>query len=131
MASSPRDRRLPLGEPDEQTWIVESAVARVLSTAVDRLAGVRVDGVRLVPEPDLRGVRVHVAVAAGPFRALHELADAVRDQVDATAREAVGLRLCAVDVAVVDLLTEDGRVGQDGQVAQDGHDVPKEREEGG
>lgn len=100
-------RSLPLGEPDEDAWIVEAAAARTFRSAVDAVPGVRAGSCRIVPEPDGRAVRVRVEVAVGLTRGVPQLADEVRDRITAAARDAVGLRVAAVDVAVVDLLPDD------------------------
>ncbi|MEW2545811.1 hypothetical protein AB0910_08540 [Streptomyces sp. NPDC047002] len=42
-------RTLPLGEPDEDAWIVEAALAKVLRRAADSLPGVRAGSCRIRP----------------------------------------------------------------------------------
>ncbi|THA25378.1 hypothetical protein E4198_12195 [Streptomyces sp. RKND-216] len=101
-------RSLPLGEPDEEAWIVEAAAARAFRSAVDGLRGVRAGSCRIVPQPAEAVVRVRVEVAADLSRGFPELADAVRDRIVTAARDVVGLEVAAVDVAVVDVLVDGG-----------------------
>lgn len=100
-------RSLPMGEPDEDAWIVEAAAARAFREVVDDLPGVRAGSCRIAPEPSRTAVRVRVEVAADLSRAFPDLAEAVRDRIAAAARDAVGLEVAAVDVAVVDLLPDE------------------------
>ncbi len=105
-------RSLPLGEPDEDAWIVEAAAARAFRSAVDGLPGVRAGSCRIVAGADRPAVRVRVEVAADLTRSVPELADLVRDRIAAAAQDAVGLDVAAVDVAVVDVLLDDGEAGR-------------------
>ncbi len=100
-------RPLPLGEPGEDHWMVESAVARILRSAVDSLPGVRAGSGRIAPlDPaDPTGdLHVRVEVAASVGRPLRDLADAVRARVAEVADRDIGIRLAAIDVLVVDIL---------------------------
>ncbi|MFJ4878522.1 hypothetical protein ACIP93_25420 [Streptomyces sp. NPDC088745] len=106
-------RTLPLGEPEEDHWIVEAAAAKTLRSAAETVAGVRAGSCRVAPAAgpgaDARApARVTVEVEAGARRALPELADAVRRAVARAADDALGMRVGAVDVLVVDLFDEDG-----------------------
>ncbi|MFD3737911.1 hypothetical protein [Streptomyces sp. NPDC058629] len=103
-------RPLPLGEPEEDHWIVEAAAARLLRAAVDALPGVRAGSCRIAPlDPaDPAGpVHVRVEVAASLDRSLPDLADAVRARIAAVADQDIGIRLGAADVLVVDILDDD------------------------
>jgi hypothetical protein len=106
-------RSLPLADPDgpdrpedvaQDAWIVEAAAARAFRSAVDRLPGVRTGSCRIVPEQDRPRVRVRVEVAADLSRSIPALADEVRGRIRVAARDAVGLVVTSVDVAVVDVL---------------------------
>ncbi|MFJ2740847.1 hypothetical protein ACIO3O_14370 [Streptomyces sp. NPDC087440] len=105
-------RTLPLGEPEEDHWIVEAAAAKTLRGAAETVAGVRAGSCRVAPAAGpgagARGpVRVTVEVEAGTRRALPALAEAVRTAVARAADRAIGMRVSEVDVLVVDLFDED------------------------
>ncbi|MFZ4284391.1 MULTISPECIES: hypothetical protein [unclassified Streptomyces] len=103
-------RALPLGEPEEDHWIVEAAAARLLRAAVDALPGVRAGSCRIAPlDPaDPTGpVHVRVEVAASLERSLPEVADDVRARIAAVADQDIGIRLGAADVMVVDILDDE------------------------
>lgn len=103
-------RPLPLGEPEEDHWIVEAAAARLLRAAVDALPGVRAGSCRiaLLDAADPTGpVNVRVEVAARLGLPLQDLADSVRARIAEVADRDIGIRLGAADVAVVDILDED------------------------
>ncbi|MFI7285641.1 hypothetical protein ACIBRY_03080 [Streptomyces anulatus] len=100
-------RPLPLGEPGEDYWMVEAAVARILRAAVDRLPGVRAGSCRIAPlDPaDPTGeLHIRVEVAASLGLPMRDLADAVRAQVAEVADRDIGIRLATTDVSVVDIL---------------------------
>ncbi|MFJ8847072.1 hypothetical protein ACIRFF_29725 [Streptomyces cyaneofuscatus] len=110
-------RPLPLGEPEEDHWIVEAAAARLLRAAVDALPGVRAGSCRIAPlDPaDPTGpVHVRVEVAASLDRSLPDLADAVRARIAEVADQDIGIRLGAADVLVVDILDDDDDEEEDG-----------------
>ncbi|MFD3414942.1 hypothetical protein [Streptomyces cyaneofuscatus] len=110
-------RPLPLGEPEEDHWIVEAAAARLLRAAVDALPGVQAGSCRIAPlDPaDPTGpVHVHVEVAASLDRSLPDLADAVRARIAEVADQDIGIRLGAADVLVVDILDDDEEEDVDG-----------------
>ncbi|ARF76876.1 hypothetical protein ACPEIF_25400 [Streptomyces sp. NPDC012600] len=103
-------RPLPLGEPEEDHWIVEATAARLLRAAVDALPGVRAGSCRIAPlDPaDPTGpVHVRVEVAASLGRSLPDVADAVRVRIAEAADRDIGIRLGAADVRVVDILEEE------------------------
>ncbi len=100
-------RPLPLGEPEEDHWMVEAAVARMLRAAVDRLPGVRAGSCRVAPlDPaDPTGeLHVRVEVAASLGLPMQDLADAVRARITEVADRDIGIRLTTTDVLVVDIL---------------------------
>ncbi|WP_030898361.1 hypothetical protein [Streptomyces sp. NRRL F-5126] len=112
---------LPLGEPEEDSWIVEAAVAKVLRTAAETLPGVRAGSCRIRPVaaddvgvrdplPDVplhRPVDVYVELAVSTSWAMPELARQVRERMLAAADEAVGIDVRSIDVSVIDLLDEE------------------------
>ncbi|WP_433406357.1 hypothetical protein [Streptomyces sp. CA-146814] len=111
-------RPLPLGEPEEDHWIVEAAAARLLRAAVDALPGVRAGSCRIAPldAADPTGpVRVRVEVAASLDRSLPDVADAVRARIAAVTDQDIGIRLGAADVLVVDILDDEYGDGDDDQ----------------
>jgi hypothetical protein len=97
-------------------WITESAVARVLRAAAATVPTVVAGSCRVLPveiPPEGLGhrlprgpLRVRVEIAVGAHRPLHRTAEAVRSAVAASARDALGLAVREIDVAVVDLLDE-------------------------
>lgn len=100
-------RPLPLGQPGDDHWMIEAAVARILRAAVDRLPGVRAGSCRIAPlDPaDPTGeLRVRVEVAARLGLPMRDLADAVRARVAEVADRDIGIRLATTDVLVVDIL---------------------------
>ncbi|MFJ9888931.1 hypothetical protein ACIQRW_24100 [Streptomyces sp. NPDC091287] len=100
-------RPLPLGEPGEDHWMVESAVARILRAAIDSLPGVRAGSCRIAPlDPaDPTGeLHIRVEVAASLGLPMRDLADAVRARVAEVADRDIGIRLATTDVLVVDIL---------------------------
>ncbi|GAA3862816.1 hypothetical protein [Streptomyces sedi] len=104
-------RTLPLGEPNEDAWIVEAAVARVFRDAVEELGGVRVGSCRIAPlgahssgqGPPRGPVAVRIEMVAGLRWTVPELAEAVRARLAVAADEELGLEVRTVDVHVLDL----------------------------
>ncbi|WP_059007583.1 hypothetical protein [Streptomyces specialis] len=101
-------RALPLGGPDEDTWVVEAAAAGVFRSAAESLPGVRAGSCRVVPPAPGAGgprgpVRVRLEVVADLSWTVPELADAVRVRVAAAARDDIGLEVGAIDIVVVDM----------------------------
>ncbi|MFB4195625.1 hypothetical protein [Streptomyces carpaticus] len=112
-------RTLPLGEPDEDAWIVEAAAAKVFRAAVDALPEVTAGSCRIAPvgaggrNTAERGpVRVRIEVVAGMTWTVPRLAEAVRDAVARAAGERLGLEVLAVDVVVMDLVEPAGGNGR-------------------
>lgn len=96
-------RLLPLGEPDEAMWITESAAARVLRVAAERVPGVRSGSCRIAPEQPPSGrvaVNLHV-LAPITSPSLPALADEVRRSVRESADRSLGLEITGIDVHVV------------------------------
>ena len=138
-------RTLPLGGPDEDSWIVEAAAARVFRAAADSLDGVRAGSCRISPaarrdstagpgRPDSRGpVAIRIQVVAAPHRNLPELAGLVRTQVAVAARAAIGIEVDRVDVMVVDLFDSDSDSdsgGGDGDEGDSGGEGDSDTESG-
>ncbi|MGR8012092.1 Asp23/Gls24 family envelope stress response protein [Streptomyces hypolithicus] len=97
-------RSLPLGEPDEDSWVFESAAARALRAASDALPGVRTGSCRIAPDGQTTRVEIEVAVAWS--WKVPEVSEAVRTRVAAAAKEALGMAVHSVDVRVIDILDE-------------------------
>ncbi|MFI5943375.1 hypothetical protein ACIBCB_24380 [Streptomyces uncialis] len=111
-------RTLPLGDLDEDLWIVESAAAKTFRAAVDALPGVRAGSCQVHPaDPADSGsgvprgpVRVRLEVEVSALRNLQEAAEAVRAATVRAGAERLGLTVGRVDVTVTDLLAaDDGR----------------------
>ncbi|WP_405616226.1 hypothetical protein OG292_22745 [Streptomyces sp. NBC_01511] len=99
-------RPLPLGEPDDDLWIVEAAAARAFRAAAESVPGVRAGSCRISPRE--RGpVRVRLEVAAGVHLSLPELAEEVRTRVAESARDTIGIEVESIDVLVIDLFDGD------------------------
>ncbi|MEU6992889.1 Asp23/Gls24 family envelope stress response protein [Streptomyces sp. NPDC046465] len=100
-------RTLPLGEEDEDAWIVEAAAARTVRAAAETLSGVRAGSCRIEPltaEGGPRGpVRVRVAVTVALTWNLQEVAERVRDRVLEAVDAELGLRVTEVDVTIADV----------------------------
>ncbi|WP_243745258.1 hypothetical protein [Streptomyces hainanensis] len=104
-------RPLPLGEPAEDLWLVESAAARTFRAVADAMPGVRAGSCRVAPvagagaTAEARGpLRVRIEVAAGLTWTVPELARVLRERITRAARETLGLDVRVVDIAVVDVL---------------------------
>jgi hypothetical protein len=102
-------RLLPLGEPDEELTLTETAAARALRAAVDAEPGVQARSCRIRPHENRAGaavpgpvvVRLSVGVPYG--EPIHPLTDRLRERVRRAATERLGLEVAKVDVDVVDL----------------------------
>ncbi|WP_240802863.1 Asp23/Gls24 family envelope stress response protein [Streptomyces sp. A1499] len=111
-------RTLPLGEDDEDAWIVEAAAARVVRAAAETLPGVRAGSCRIEGVPGQgpgaasgqavpRGpVVIRLAVEVALTRGLQEVADRVRRRVLEAAESELGMRVVAVDVTIADIIDE-------------------------
>ncbi|WP_018658415.1 Asp23/Gls24 family envelope stress response protein [Actinomadura flavalba] len=102
---------LPLGTPDEDMWIMESAAARVLRSAAENVPGVLAGSCRLVPgdrRPDATAdITVTISIHAPATAHLPSVADDVRRAVATAATDRLGLGPTRVDVHVTDLTEED------------------------
>ncbi|MFF1273969.1 hypothetical protein ACFVZC_11265 [Streptomyces marokkonensis] len=112
-------RLLPLGGPADGAWITEQAATQALGRAVDEIPGVRLESLRIGPEP-LESVsepavrppasamppgplRIEAAFSASLGQPLPETADQLRSTLlDAAARR-LGLVTVTADLRVTDL----------------------------
>nr|WP_246619365.1 Asp23/Gls24 family envelope stress response protein [Streptomyces corallincola] len=119
-------RPLPLGEPDEDLWVMESVAARTLRAAADQMPGVRAGSCRISPaEPtgpdrsalplaapqavprvvrDSDRIAVQLDIRA-PLTTpdLPALADEVRERVRLAADGRLGLNVVSIDIRITDL----------------------------
>lgn len=103
-------RPVPLGDDDEDLWVMEAVAARTLRAAAETVPGVRAGSCRITPPDTGRGeVTVRLEVHAPLGVPLEEAAEEVRRRVTGAARLRLGLRLAAVDIRIVDLV--DGPAG--------------------
>ncbi|GGV41216.1 hypothetical protein GCM10010277_29790 [Streptomyces longisporoflavus] len=123
-------RTLPLGDEDEDTWIVEAAAARTIRAAAESLPGVRAGSCRLDPpatETAEAGETTEAAeavaapagrLARGPVRVrigvqvpltwnLPETADLVRSRVLEAVDGELGMRIAGVDVTITDVIDDE------------------------
>ncbi|QDQ16812.1 hypothetical protein FH965_39245 [Streptomyces spectabilis] len=103
-------RTLPLGEAEEDAWIVEAAAARSFRAAAETLPGVRAGSCRVAPAGSGGAPRapvgVRIEIQAAPSWDLPEVADRVRRRIADAAADDLGLRVAAVDVVITDLLDD-------------------------
>ncbi|MEV8047960.1 MULTISPECIES: Asp23/Gls24 family envelope stress response protein [Streptomyces] len=98
-------RPVPLGDDDEDLWVMEAVAARTLRAAAETVTGVRAGSCRITPPDTGRGeVTVRLEVHAPLGVPLEEAAEEVRRRVTGAARLRLGLRLTAVDIRIVDLV---------------------------
>ncbi|MDJ1644137.1 Asp23/Gls24 family envelope stress response protein [Streptomyces pakalii] len=101
---------LPLGEADEDLRIMENVAARALRQAAEEIPGVRAGSCRLTLADAPGGtpvnvdLSVHVPLTTPDVQAL---AQEIRDRVDATAHEHLGLQLGEINVRITDLVDDD------------------------
>ncbi|MFK4065176.1 hypothetical protein [Streptomyces sp. NPDC029674] len=112
-------RTLPLGEEDEDAWIVEAAAARTVRAAAETLPGVRAGSCRIEALPrDGHGdaaaerrprgpVRIRTEVAVTLAWNLPEVAERVRRRVLEAVDAELGMRVATVDVTVADIIDDD------------------------
>ncbi|MFH8486990.1 Asp23/Gls24 family envelope stress response protein [Streptomyces longisporoflavus] len=120
-------RTLPLGDEDEDAWIVEAAAARTIRAAAESLPGVRAGSCRLDPPATgaagavgatgavagpagrlARGpVRVRIGVQVPLTWNLPETADLVRSRVLEAVDGELGMRIAGVDVTITDVIDDD------------------------
>lgn len=112
-------RLLPLGGPDDGTWITEQAAVRVLGRVAAEIPGVRLESLRIgsaplepVSEPAVRPpasalppgpLRIEAAFTASLGQPLSETADQLRSTLLSTAAERLGLAAVTADLRVTDL----------------------------
>ncbi|MFD4634125.1 Asp23/Gls24 family envelope stress response protein [Streptomyces sp. NPDC058284] len=123
-------RTLPLGEEDEDAWIVEAAAARTVRAAAETVPGVRAGSCRIEPftgedrtatsaSRGSRGsrapVRIRLAVAVALTRNLQEVAERVRHRALEAVDAELGMRVAAIDVTITDItdITDSARVTDD------------------
>ncbi|MFG2648096.1 Asp23/Gls24 family envelope stress response protein [Streptomyces sp. NPDC048436] len=100
-------RTLPLGEVDEDAWMVEAAAARTVRAAAESLPGVRAGSCRIDIDPPRGPVRIRVEVQVALTWNLPEVADHVRSKVREAVDGELGMRIAAVDVTIADVIDED------------------------
>ncbi len=112
-------RLLPLGGPDDGTWIIEQAAVRALGRAAAEIPGVRLGSLRIgsallepVSEPAVRPpasalppgpLRIEAAFTASLGQPLPEAADQLRSALLNAAAERIGLATVIADLRVTDL----------------------------
>ncbi|MHA5054647.1 hypothetical protein [Streptomyces sp. SD15] len=112
-------RLLPLGGPDDGTWITEQAAVRALARAAAEITGVRLETLRIgsaplepVSEPAVRPpasalppgpLRIEAAFTASLGQPLPETADQLRSTLLNAAAERLGLATMTADLRVMDL----------------------------
>ncbi|MFE8989028.1 hypothetical protein ACFYMI_14540 [Streptomyces collinus] len=112
-------RLLPLGGPDDGTWITEQAAVRALRRAAAEIPGVWLESVRIgaapleaVSEPAVRPpagalppgpLRIEAAFTASPGQPLPESAEQLRSALLKTATDRLGLATLTADLRVTDL----------------------------
>ncbi|MFF5663864.1 nucleopolyhedrovirus P10 family protein [Streptomyces griseofuscus] len=120
-------RMLPLGGPEDGTWIAEDAAGAVLrGAAADGLPGVRLGALRIgladpqrvaepvVPAPPSAlppgALRVTADFAATAVEPLPATAERLRELLATAAAERLGLVVTEVDLRITELLEPDGRL---------------------
>ncbi|MEU8825259.1 hypothetical protein [Streptomyces sp. NPDC048636] len=97
-------RLLPLDGSGTELWIAETAAARVLRRAADRVAGVRAASCRLIPDEDNTAVAISMTLAMTLDRPLPGRATEVRRAVGRAAEDELGTAVSGIDLAVVSVL---------------------------
>lgn len=110
-------RPLPLGEPGEDLWVMESVAARALRATAETVPGVRAGSCRLRPVPehgaaDRVEVRLEIHAPAEAF--LPDLAEDIRTRVRDTADRDLGMTVESVDIRITDLI-DSAADGQEGR----------------
>ncbi|MEU7576364.1 hypothetical protein AB0B50_01990 [Streptomyces sp. NPDC041068] len=117
-------RTLPLGEEDEDAWVVEAAAARTVRAAAESLAGVRAGSCRIesrpgdgsapggAGRPSREPVSIRVAVEVALTWNLQEVAERVRHRVLEAVDAELGMRVATVDVTIADIIDDSVEVGQ-------------------
>lgn len=140
-------RPLPLGEGDEDLWIMETAAAKSVRRAVETVPGVQAGSCRMRPEEGGAGAewprsggretpreepqrseraagprtwgRTHVQleVVVSEAAPLWEIADSIRTRVRSVMDHELGLAVGAVDVRITDIEAGDARDEGEGEIA--------------
>ncbi|MFH8462736.1 Asp23/Gls24 family envelope stress response protein [Streptomyces sp. NPDC017991] len=101
-------RPVPLGEPDEDLWIMEAVAARALRAAAETVTGVRAGSCRLLSlsTTDTADglIEVRLGIHAPADVSLPELAEEVRRRVREAADRELGVAVSTIDVHVTDLI---------------------------
>ncbi|NEB79512.1 Asp23/Gls24 family envelope stress response protein [Streptomyces sp. SID14478] len=99
-------RPLPLADPPQEMWIMESVAARTVRSAAERLPGVHAGSCKLTPTaPDSGHVRVRLEITVPDTTPdLQRLADDVRTEVERAADAHIGFSLAEVDIRITDLI---------------------------
>lgn len=119
-------RTLPLGDEDEDAWIVEAAAARTVRAAAESLPGVRAGSCRIGPLDEPASPASAGRLARGPVRIrvevqvplpwnLPEAADRVRRRVLEAVDDELGMRIAVVDVTISDLIDDAGDDSTEGR----------------
>ncbi|UDM05487.1 Asp23/Gls24 family envelope stress response protein [Streptomyces longhuiensis] len=113
-------RPLPLSDPADHMWIMESVAARTLRTAAEQVPGVRAGSCRIDPATASGTGKVTVRIGIrAPWSTpdLQELADRVRSRVEQAADRRLGLDIGGVDICITDL--DDAPVGDEASAGDD------------
>ncbi|MFC9078918.1 hypothetical protein ACFTY7_18335 [Streptomyces sp. NPDC057062] len=97
-------RLLPLADTVLDLRIAESAAAKVLRQAADRVPGARAATCRLAPAGEGTGVQVTMTLAAALDRPLPETVTQVRRSIIRAAGQALGMAVTTLDIMVADVL---------------------------
>ncbi|MGW6061491.1 Asp23/Gls24 family envelope stress response protein [Streptomyces sp. NPDC055189] len=111
-------RTLPLGDEDEDAWIVEAAAARTIRAAAESLPGVRAGSCRIDPLAPGSAAAPAGRLARGPVNVrigvqvpltwnLPEAADLVRGRVIEAVDGELGMRIAGVDVTITDVIDDE------------------------
>ncbi|MFG2497154.1 Asp23/Gls24 family envelope stress response protein [Streptomyces sp. NPDC048441] len=106
-------RTLPLGEAEDDVWIVEAAAARAFRAAAETVPGVRAGSCKVETDPPgtPRGpARVRIEVQVPLSWDLPEAAELVRRKVRDAADAELGMRVVSIDVRIADII-DDGEEG--------------------
>ncbi|MGY0021622.1 Asp23/Gls24 family envelope stress response protein [Streptomyces sp. cg35] len=111
-------RPLPLGEPDENLWIMEAVAARTLRAAAETVPGVKAGSCRIRPASGggaaTGPAEVRLEIHAPSDAALLDLAEDVRTRVRDAGDRDLGLDITAVDITVTGLI-DSTDLGQEGR----------------
>ncbi|MEU0126449.1 MULTISPECIES: Asp23/Gls24 family envelope stress response protein [unclassified Streptomyces] len=99
---------LPLGEPDEDIWIMEAVAARTVRAAAETVDGVRAGSCRITPHRPPAGdpsrIDVRLEIHAPLTADLPSTAEQVRQHVLASVHDRLGLVLTSIDIQITDLV---------------------------